>query len=212
MKYEDFRREYTAGGLVLDELHGDPMQQFQLWMTQVVEAELIDPTAMVLGTVNRQGQPWQRIVLCKGVDKAGFTFFTNHDSDKARAIEANADVSLLFPWNALDRQVIVAGTASRLGQREAEAYFASRPRDSQVAAWASRQSRPLDSRDTLEAQVEAASQRFSDDAVPLPPFWGGYRVTPHQMEFWQGRENRLHDRFRYRRVSGERWEIVQLQP
>jgi pyridoxamine 5'-phosphate oxidase len=181
-------------------------------MKQAVLAQLIDPTAMVLGTIDEHGKLWQRIVLCKGVDAQGFTFFTNYDSDKARAIAAHAGVSLLFPWNALDRQVIVTGEASKIGEEEAAAYFASRPRESQIAAWASRQSRAIAGRSVLEEQVAEQLQRHAEAEVPLPPFWGGYRVIPREVEFWQGRESRLHDRFRYQLQANGQWEITQLQP
>lgn len=212
MSYEDFRREYTAEGLGIEQLLADPMQQFQRWMGQAIEFRLIDPTAMVLSTVNGEGQPWQRIVLCKAVDETGFTFYTNYESDKANAIAANAAVSIHFPWNALDRQVSVAGLAEKVEEDVSAAYFSSRPRASQIAAWASTQSSPIAGRETLEAQVLEIENRFAGVDVPLPPAWGGYRVVPHCMEFWQGRESRLHDRFRYRLQTDGRWEITQLQP
>lgn len=212
MKYEDFRREYTAGGLDAAQLRDNPMQQFDVWMQQAIESQLIDPTAMVLGTVNEQGQPWQRIVLCKGVDESGFTFYTNYESEKARAIEAHNQVSVHFPWNALDRQVIVAGAVTKIEEALSAAYFASRPRASQIAAWASRQSEPLADRASLDAQVAQIEAQFADVEVPLPPAWGGYRVIPHTIEFWQGRENRLHDRFRYQLKSHGQWEVTRLQP
>lgn len=188
------------------------MQQFSVWMEQAVESQLVDPTAMVLGTVDSAGRSWQRIVLCKGFDERGFVFYTNHDSNKARAIGQNAEVSLLFAWNALDRQVIASGVAQRLPQPEAQAYFASRPRESQIAAWASKQSRSILDREALEGQADEIRTRFEGQDVPLPGFWGGYRVSPHCVEFWQGGEHRLHDRFRYTYVEDESWQIAQLQP
>ncbi|MFK7976918.1 MAG: pyridoxamine 5'-phosphate oxidase [Halioglobus sp.] len=212
MNYEDFRREYIAQGLSANQLQENPIEQFHQWMQQAVASELVDPTAMVLGTVDEQGDPWQRIVLCKGVDQDGFTFFTNYKSGKAQAMASNANVSLLFPWNALNRQVIVAGTAQKVSEEVSAAYFASRPRESQIAAWASSQSELLAGREALEAQFADIERRFADGNVPLPPFWGGYRVVPHLMEFWQGRESRLHDRFRYRLLSDNSWQVTQLQP
>lgn len=212
MQYEDFRREYTAGGLTGQQLDACPMAQFELWMAQAVHAQLTDPTAMVLATVDAQGVPWQRIVLCKGFDAGGFVFYTNHYSNKGRAISAHPLVSLLFPWNALDRQVIVSGVAEKMPQKAAEAYFATRPRASQIAAWASRQSMPIADRPALELQAQDIEQRFGAGDIPLPEFWGGYRVAPQKMEFWQGGENRLHDRFRYTSNAANGWDIEQLQP
>jgi len=212
LRYEKFRREYTAGGLTRESLDACPLKQFEAWLEQAVQAGLVDPTAMVLATVGEDSALWQRIVLLKGLSNGGFVFYTNLDSDKARAIERQPEVSLLFPWNALDRQVIVGGRAQRMGSVETARYFLTRPRESQVAAWASRQSRPLASRALLEQQARKIRQRFAAGEIPMPDFWGGYRVIPDRVEFWQGREHRLHDRFLYRRTSGEGWEIVQLQP
>lgn len=212
MRYEQFRREYTAAGLTRAMLDACPLRQFEHWLQQAVKAELIDPTAMVLATLDDSGAPWQRIVLLKGVTNGGFLFYTNYTSDKAYAIDRNPHVSLHFPWNALDRQVIVAGTAQKIGEAESAAYFASRPRESQIAAWASRQSQSLSDRSALETQAQRMRDRFGDGEIPLPPFWGGYRVLPQRLEFWQGGEHRLHDRFVYRRGAEREWEIEQLQP
>lgn len=212
MRYEQFRREYTAGGLSRDMLDGCPMRQFELWLEQAISAQLIDPTAMVLATVDEDGTPWQRIVLLKGVSNGGFVFYTNYDSDKAHAIAREPRVSLHFPWNMLDRQVIVAGTAQKIGSEESAAYFATRPRESQVAAWASHQSKVVGDRAALERQAQQIRERFGDGEIPLPPFWGGYRVLPQRLEFWQGGQHRLHDRFVYQRGAGGEWEIEQLQP
>ena len=216
MNYEAFRREYTAGGLTAGQLQDNPVSQFKLWLAQAVESGIPDPTAMVLGTVDDALGLWQRIVLCKGIDARGFSFYTNYQSNKAGSITRNARVSLLFPWNAIDRQVIVAGTVSKLDESSSAAYFASRPRGSQIAAWASQQSQPVADRSALEAEVARLTQEFDGGDVPLPPFWGGYVVEPGAVEFWQGRESRLHDRFRYLRgtegSSAHDWRIVQLQP
>ena len=212
MRYEKFRREYTAGGLTRQMLDASPLKQFEAWLEQAVQAGVVDPTAMVLATVEEGGAPWQRIVLFKGFSDGGFVFYTNLDSNKARAIERQPEVSLLFPWNVLDRQVIVGGAAQRMSNVDAARYFLTRPRESQIAAWASRQSRSLGSRSLLEQQALKIRQRFADGEIPMPDFWGGYRVLPHRIEFWQGGEHRLHDRFLYRRGAGDDWEIEQLQP
>jgi pyridoxamine 5'-phosphate oxidase len=210
--YEDFRREYVAGGLSREMLDDCPISQFEKWLTQAVRANLQDPTAMSLATIDAQGRPWQRIVLLKGVSTRGFVFYTNHASAKARAMAQEPRVSLLFPWNVLDRQVIVGGRAEKMSATESARYFLSRPRESQLAAWASRQSRPVSARAVLEEQMRVMQRKFGDGEIPMPDFWGGYRVVPEQIEFWQGGEHRLHDRFRYTLQDGSRWEIEQLQP
>lgn len=211
-RFESYRREYTAGGLTRDQLDPSPIRQFEGWLQQAVDAGLADPTAMSLATVDAQGQPWQRIVLLKGLSDEGLVFYTNHASDKAQAMAAEPRVSVLFPWNELDRQVIVGGTVTKMGMVESASYFLSRPRESQIAAWASRQSRPIAKRALLEEEVRKLRQKFADGAVPVPDFWGGYRIYPTRMEFWQGGEHRLHDRFRYSRDTDDQWQINQLQP
>jgi pyridoxamine 5'-phosphate oxidase len=212
VRYEEFRREYTAGGLTRELLNACPLRQFELWLEQAVRAGLDDPTAMSLATIDEVGAPWQRIVLLKGLSAGGFVFYTNHGSDKARAIERQSAVSLLFPWNVLDRQVIVGGTAQKMGYAESASYFITRPRESQIAAWASQQSRPISARALLEQQVQIIRRKFGDGEIPMPDFWGGYRVVPQRIEFWQGGEHRLHDRFLYRRGAAGDWTIEQLQP
>ena len=215
MRYEDLRREYTAGGLRRDMLNACPVAQFETWLEQAIRAQVEDPTAMVLCTVDETGSPWQRIVLMKGLSTDGFVFYTNYDSDKARAVEREPRVALLFPWNVLDRQVIVGGIAQRIAASESEHYFATRPRESQVAAWASRQSQAVSDRAMLEEQAQAVREKFAGREVSRPDFWGGYRVVPERIEFWQGGESRLHDRFRYTRDAqqgGAAWCIERLQP
>ena len=212
MRYEDFRREYTAGGLTLDMLDASPVRQFETWLEQAVRAGLEDPTAMVLATVDERGLPWQRIVLLKGLSGGGFVFYTNHSSAKARDIAHKPQVSLLFPWNELDRQVIIGGGAQKMSMAESAAYFITRPRESQIAAWASRQSRPVSARALLLQQAGALRKKFGKGEIPMPDFWGGYRVVPQRIEFWQGGEHRLHDRFLYTRQSGDDWSIEQVQP
>ena len=211
-KFEDYRREYVAGGLKLEELDPDPVAQFEGWLKQAVDAGLSDPTAMALSTIDEEGRPWQRIVLLKGLSDQGFVFYTNFSSNKAAAIAAEPRVSLLFPWNELDRQVIVGGTAQRMSLAESAKYFLSRPRESQIAAWASRQSRPVAGRAMLEAEVKKIRDRFADGEIPMPDFWGGFRIKPERIEFWQGGEHRLHDRFRYEADADGKWSINQLQP
>lgn len=211
MNLADIRTDYRRGRLRRADLSGSPIAQFRLWMADAVESGEREPTAMSLATVSGKGRPLLRTVLLKGVDERGFVFFTNLGSRKATHIGENAHVSLLFPWLSIERQVIVRGAVVPVSEEEAMAYFASRPRDSQLAAWASRQSRAIPSRDALEAELEAVKARFGDGPVPLPPFWGGFRVTPETVEFWQGGANRLHDRFEYTR-TGEGWSLERLSP
>lgn len=211
---EDIRREYVLQGLSRDSLCDSPFDQFDIWMKQAIEAEIKDPTAMTVATVDENGAPNQRIVLLKKIDPAGFVFFTNYGSDKARELGQNSAVSLHFPWHMLDRQVKVQGRAEKISVAESLAYFASRPRESQLAAWASRQSARINSRQFLLSQFQSLKQKFANGEVPLPDFWGGFRVVPVKIEFWQGRENRLHDRFRYSRAEGggEGWTVERLAP
>jgi len=211
MDLDSLRREYLSGGLDQDQLAENPIQQFQEWMHQAIKLEIKDPTAMVLSTVSAAGQPSSRIVLLKHLDDDGFVFFTNFGSRKAREIEENSSVSLLFPWNAIDRQVKICGTAEKTSLTRSMRYFASRPRDSQLAAWASAQSKPLDSRQVLLTQLARMKEKFNKGEVPLPDFWGGIRIKPQEIEFWQGGEHRLHDRFRYQRVQ-DGWTIQRLAP
>lgn len=212
MSIENFRREYTAGGLKREDLKADPLAQFRLWLDQTIASGLGDPTAMVVGTVSPDGQPSQRIVLLKHYDDTGFIFYTNYGSRKAQEIEGNERVSLLFPWNALDRQVKVCGRAEKISAAESLRYFLSRPRDSQLAAWASDQSRKISSRDFLMTQLAHMKEKYAEGEVPLPDFWGGIRVIPHEIEFWQGGEHRLHDRFVYQLDDGGNWSIHRLAP
>jgi len=212
MQYESFRREYIAGGLSREMLDASPIRQFEGWLEQAVKAGLKDPTAMVLATVDEAGLPWQRIVLLKGLSHGGFVFYTNYGSAKAAAIAHNPRVSLLFPWNELDRQVIIGGRVEKMSMAESASYFLTRPRESQIAAWASRQSRPISARALLEKQVSVLREKFGKGEIPVPDFWGGYRVLPQQIEFWQGGEHRLHDRFLYQLQADASWSIEQLQP
>ena len=211
MGIKDNRREYDYGTLSRENLRSNPFEQFSLWMDQALEAGIVDPTAMSVATVDTQGKPWQRMVLLKGFDERGFVFYTNLGSRKVADIMSNPHVSLQFPWLQLDRQVIVGGKAEPLSDNETSDYFKSRPISSQLAAWASEQSSPIASREVLEAQFNAVQQRFESGEVPLPEFWGGYRIVPREFEFWQGGENRLHDRFSFQR-DGDSWIISRLSP
>jgi pyridoxamine 5'-phosphate oxidase len=212
LKLDSFRREYLQGGLDRADLADDPFTQFERWMTQVIATGMPDPNAMTIATVDATGQPSQRIVLLKGVDQRGFVFYTNLRSRKAQDLQQNPKISLHFPWYFLERQVKVCGVAEQLSTAESLKYFLSRPRDSQLAAWASQQSRPISSRALLLQQFEAMKNKFSKGEIPLPDFWGGFRVKPHQIEFWQGGAHRLHDRFVYSLKNDNQWQIERLEP
>jgi pyridoxamine 5'-phosphate oxidase len=205
------RREYADAGLDEHDAPAEPVLLWQEWLQCAQDAALAEVNAMVLSTVGADGLPSSRMVLCKHADTAGFVFFTNYDSRKAREIDANPRVSLLFPWHPLGRQVRVEGTASRVDPAESASYFATRPRGAQLGAWASRQSTVIGSRAELEQEVEETIARFGDGDVPLPPHWGGYRVQPQRIEFWQGRADRLHDRLRYVRAD-DGWLVERLSP
>lgn len=212
MNSEALRRKLMAEGLVKSDLLSDPIKQFELWYAQTLETELAEPNAVALATVDAQGQPWQRMVLLKLFDEQGFVFFTNYASRKAAHIAGNPHVSLLFPWQALGRQVKVTGTAARIPASESMRYFATRPRGSQIGAWASHQSQAINSRAMLDAMFAQMKRKFRDGEVPLPSFWGGYRVAPTTIEFWQARDSRLHDRFMYRRDEKAYWVVERLAP
>ncbi|MFY8149138.1 MAG: pyridoxamine 5'-phosphate oxidase [Prochlorococcaceae cyanobacterium] len=206
----DLRREYRAAGLRRSQLAEDPVEQFRRWFQEAVDAALLEPNAMVLGTTDGQ-RPSSRTVLLKAYDRRGFVFFTHYRSRKATEIAAHPAVSLLFPWYGLERQVAILGRAERISALESLAYFSSRPFGSRLGAWVSQQSSVIRSRAILEEKWAEIQRRFVSGEVPLPEAWGGLRVVPEEFEFWQGRENRLHDRFRYRR-SGEEWRIERLAP
>jgi pyridoxamine 5'-phosphate oxidase len=206
------RKEYRQAGLRREDLDPDPIAQFRRWLTEAMAAELPEPNAMVLATSNGT-RCSSRTVLLKAFDEHGFVFFTNYGSRKARDIAAQDQVSLLFPWYAIERQVGILGRAERISAAESLAYFASRPRGSRLGAWVSAQSSVIDSRRMLEMQWQAMQRRFASGEIPLPSFWGGFRVRPLEIEFWQGRENRLHDRFRYLRTEEQvPWGIERLAP
>ena len=211
MDIGDYRREYAKGGLNNKDLSDSPFELFEKWFNQAMQADVPDASAMSLATVSTDGKPTQRTVLLKLFDEKGFVFFTNYSSQKAQQIDKNPNVSLLFPWTILERQIEISGTATKISTAESLKYFLSRPRGSQMGAWASIQSAPISSRQMLESQLEKMKNKFNQGDIPLPDFWGGYRVVPETIEFWQGGVNRLHDRFEYKR-SGDSWDIRRLQP
>ncbi|MEW2414342.1 pyridoxamine 5'-phosphate oxidase [Streptomyces sp. NPDC046866] len=206
------RKQYRSEIVFEDSLDEDPMKQFALWFQQAADSHLFEPNAMVVSTATPEGRPSSRTVLLKQFDGRGFVFFTNYASRKGREIAANPQVALLFPWHPIARQVIVTGTASRIGRDETAAYFRSRPHGSQLGAWASEQSSVVASRGELDRRYAELAQRYPEgEQVPVPPEWGGIRVVPHEVEFWQGHENRLHDRLHYV-LDGEKWRIERLCP
>jgi pyridoxamine 5'-phosphate oxidase len=209
---QDNRRDFKLARLTRAALNPSPFEQFKVWMDDALAAGLTDPTAMTLATVGEGGRPWQRMVLLKGFDQHGFIFYTNLGSRKATEIAANPQVSLQFPWLALDRQVIVGGRAEKLSITEVVKYFLKRPMQSRLAAWASKQSSRINSRQALESQYLQLKEKFADGEVPVPDFWGGFRVVPEEFEFWQGGEHRLHDRFNYRPDGSGGWQIDRLAP
>lgn len=206
------RQEYASQTLRRADLDSDPIQQFQRWLSEAVEAQILEPNAMIVATVDETGQPWTRTLLLKACDQNGFTFFTNYESAKARHLMREPRCSLTFLWAGVHRQVHVIGRAAPTGREESEAYFQSRPLASRLGAWASRQSEVVADRAVLEQQYEEARSRFGESSIPCPPNWGGYRVIPEVIEFWQGRPSRLHDRFRYVRVMEKGWEVQRLSP
>lgn len=212
MKIADIRRSYTMDRLDLDKLNADPFLQFEGWLEDAVAAELPDPTAMCVATVDASGQPSQRLVLLKDVSSKGFVFYTNLGSRKASELEQNPKVCLHFPWHPLERQVIVYGTAERVPTSQVMSYFLSRPKESQLAAWASEQSRPVSTRQVLMQKFAEIKHKFEQGEVPVPSFWGGFLVKPYQIEFWQGGEHRLHDRFMYKQQVDSSWAIERLCP
>lgn len=209
--YADLRKDYTLAGLAEKDLARDPFRQFEKWFAEAQAAKVPEPNAMVLASCTADGRPSTRTVLLKALDGRGFVFYTNYESRKGRELAGNARASLLFPWIAMERQVMVEGTASRVTREESDAYFHSRPRLSQLAAWASNQSSVIGDRALLESAMKALEKQYAGTDVPLPPNWGGFRLAPESVEFWQGRRSRLHDRLRYRRDK-EGWVIERLAP
>jgi pyridoxamine 5'-phosphate oxidase len=212
MKLADLRRQYTLETLSETEVRSSPIEQFALWFEETQTAQLIEPNAMTLATADAQGRPSARTVLLKDFSPEGFTFFTNYESHKGRDLQENPWAALLFTWLELERQVRIEGEVTKIDPAVSRAYFQSRPRESQLGAWASPQSRVVGSREELEARFRAVEQEYEGiEALPLPPFWGGYLLRPHRVEFWQGRPNRLHDRVLYR-LDGRQWTVERLAP
>ena len=213
MNISELRREYTRDGLKREHLRTNPFEQFKLWIEEACSTELMEPNAMSLATVDKNGRPSVRTVLLKHFDERGFVFYTNYQSAKAAHIVDNPRVAVVFPWLDLERQVLISGTAVKVPTPESLKYFEARPLGSRIGAWASPQSRVIASRKMLEMEFAAMKRKFADGKVPQPPFWGGYRVVPGAFEFWQGRINRLHDRFRYQKLEeGCLWRIERLAP
>jgi pyridoxamine 5'-phosphate oxidase len=212
MSLADLRKDYSLSGLLEKDLARDPFRQFDKWFTEAQAAKVVEPNAMTLATATRDGRPSARTVLLKGVDGRGFVFYTNYESRKGRELAENPRATLLLPWLALERQVIIEGTISKITREESAAYFHSRPRASQLGAWVSQQSSIITGRTTLEDAMKVLEKKHAGAEVPLPPAWGGYRLTPETVEFWQGRRSRLHDRLRYRRETSGDWTVERLAP
>jgi pyridoxamine 5'-phosphate oxidase len=212
MKLDDLRAEYSQRGLSERDAHANPFEQFRVWMNEAVAAELHEPYAMTLGTCAGDGRPAARMVLLRGLDDRGFTFYSNRNSRKGKEIAENPRASLVFYWAELERQVRIEGRVEWTTDAESDAYFRSRPRGHQLSAWASSQSEVIPGREFLERDMAELTERYAEKEVPRPPHWGGYRVVPDSIEFWQGRPSRLHDRILYRRQPDGRWLIQRLSP
>ncbi|GAB5561209.1 MAG: pyridoxamine 5'-phosphate oxidase [Synoicihabitans sp.] len=207
----DLRKNYALAGLSEDDLADNPFAQFEKWFEAAKSAGVVEPNAMTLATVDESGAPSARTVLLKEMTPAGFTFFTNYESAKARDLANQPVAALVFPWLALERQILIRGSVTKVTREESEDYFHRRPRGSQIGAWASQQSAVVPDRAALEAGRAEIEARYGDGTIPLPPNWGGYRLSPQTVEFWQGRPDRLHDRLRFRR-DGDRWIVERLSP
>lgn len=207
----NLRREYVSEPLTEDSVKEDPVEQFRFWFDEALRAEQPDPEAMTLSTATREGVVSARIVLLKGFDQSGFVFYTNYQSQKSRELVDNPRAAMTFYWPALNRQIRIEGTTEKVSQQESEEYFLTRPRGSQIGAWTSPQSEEIPDRETLERKLAEMEERFKDQSIPCPLFWGGFRLKPVLFEFWQGRESRLHDRILYR-WQDEIWQISRLAP
>ena len=212
MSIAALRREYSRASLSESNVDPDPIHQFEQWFDQARAAEVVEPTAMSLATATPDGRPSVRMVLLKGLDAGGFVFYTDYRSRKGQELAANPRAALAFYWSEIERQVRITGIVTRVSREESEAYFRSRPLGSRLGAWTSFQSAVIPSRATLEERLGEMTARYADGDIPLPPYWGGYRVTPDEMEFWQGRPNRLHDRVRYTLQGNGLWVIERLSP
>jgi pyridoxamine 5'-phosphate oxidase len=207
----DLRLNYTRQQLLETDIDPDPIQQFQIWFDQALKADIIEPNAMTIATATKEGIPSARIVLLKGVDERGFVFYTNYESRKGQELMANPQASLVFWWGALERQVRIEGTVEKVSDQETAAYFHSRPLGSQLGAWASAQSRVIPNREVLEQRLDDLTKQYEGQTIPRPMHWGGLRIIPHTVEFWQGRSSRLHDRLLYQRTESG-WTIARLAP
>jgi pyridoxamine 5'-phosphate oxidase len=212
MNLADLRREYSLSGLRRADLNANPIAQFQKWFDEALKAQLIEPSAMTLATVDADGAPSSRIVLLKGAEERGFMFFTNYESRKGRDLACNPRAALTLYWPELEREICIAGTVSKTTRADSEKYFAMRPRGSQLGAWVSKQSSVVPDRDFLENRLAEVTQRFTGRNVETPPYWGGYLLMPSRIEFWQGRPNRLHDRFQFTKQPDGMWHIERLSP
>lgn len=208
----ELRRDYALASLARDSIDTDPFRQFEHWFQEALKAEVLEPNAMTLATVDAQGHPSARIVLLKSVDSNGFVFFTNYQSSKGQQLAANPQAALVFFWKELERQVRIEGRVEKISRAESERYFQSRPRGSQIGAAASNQSQVVANRTVLETRFQDLEARYAEQDIPTPAHWGGYRLTPDLLEFWQGRRNRLHDRLRYRLLDSGDWSIERLEP
>lgn len=211
MSVADIRKTYTVGALNESDVLSDPITQFKVWLDEAIQAEMLEPTAMTLATATKDGKPSARTVLLKNVDERGFVFYSNYESRKANELEENPQAALLFFWDRLERQVRIEGKMSKVSRETSENYFKSRPHGSQLGAWVSKQSEVIANREVLEEKMLELEKTFTEGAVPLPEFWGGYVLAPSSIEFWQGRPSRLHDRLRYSKVS-QGWKIERLSP
>lgn len=211
MDLKELRREYLLSGLTEADLAESPVDQFGRWFDEINRPDTIDSTAMVLATVNAEAQVSQRTVLLKSFDANGFCFYTNYESQKGLDIAHNPSVSLIFSWHQIDRQVIIQGKAFKVSEHDSDQYFAQRPRDSQIAAWVSRQSKPVSNRNYLTQTFDSLQDAWQDQTIPRPPYWGGYNVVPNRFEFWQGRAGRLHDRLVYT-LDDTCWTVSRLAP
>ncbi|MDE2665650.1 MAG: pyridoxamine 5'-phosphate oxidase [Acidobacteriota bacterium] len=212
MSIDEIRERYSRAGLSETDLNADPILQFEQWSQDATDAGVFEPGAACLATASRQGKPSARMVLLKGVEERGFIFFTNYGSPKARDLADNPRAALVLAWVELARQVRVSGSVERISREASARYFESRPAGSRLSAWASHQSQVIEDRRVLEERMQGFQARFGDGDIPLPPFWGGYCLSPDQIEFWQGRPDRLNDRLRYRRQAESQWVVERLEP